>query len=209
MRGANVKTIEVGVTPSRASFNVTLVKPTTVDVGVAVGAFVGAFDGAFVGAFVGAWVGTLVKATVRYPVSVAEFAVVFVDVATNRICVAVLGFAAIPPLHVKTVGADPVLAAIPPAGAYSTSTVAEVVTAATVPTPGAAHETEPVVLNVDACCAVIVIVSPLTSASITPMLNIILPGTAPPARLSTLVWLPHTNALPATKSTTPRSTIEA
>ena len=52
MRGANVKTIEVGVIPSWASFNVTLVKPTTVDVGVAVGAFVGAFVGACVGACV-------------------------------------------------------------------------------------------------------------------------------------------------------------
>ena len=57
MRGANVKTIEVGVTPSRSSFNATLVKPMMVDVGVAVGAFVGDVVGAFVGDAVGAFVG--------------------------------------------------------------------------------------------------------------------------------------------------------
>ena len=123
----------------------------------------------------------------------------FVDTALNLTSPAA-GFAARPPGHVKTLAPDET----PPAGAWSVIAVA-VVSAVMVPTPGAVHDTVVDATNrltlasSAAFRAVNVMVSPLTSAVVTPMEKTIDVGVCP-ATTSFTEALVHVSAV-ATMST--------
>ena len=115
----------------------------------------------------------------------------FVDTATKVGCWPAV-FAASPPEHVKAFGP----ARMPLLGACSTIVVA-VVVAASVSTPGALHDTvaDATKIDVGAVVTVMVRVSPLTSASVTPMLNTIEVGTAPATSVLTVGALVHVSVL--------------
>tara|TARA_B110000211_G_scaffold2387_1_gene2942 strand:- start:177 stop:962 length:786 start_codon:yes stop_codon:yes gene_type:complete len=102
----------------------------------------------------------------------------FVDTTLNVTATAA-GFAARPPVHVKTVGLDDRDDKTPPAGAWSVIVLAiAAVTAVRALTPGAVHDT--VVESMKTVAdAVNVMVSPLTSASLTPMEKTIDVGACP------------------------------
>jgi hypothetical protein len=84
---------------------------------------------------------------------------------------------------------------MPLLGACSTIVVA-VVVAASVSTPGALHDTVADATKIDVVAVTVMVrVSPLTSASVTPMLNTIEVGTAPATRVLTVGALVHVSAV--------------
>ena len=108
----------------------------------------------------------------------------FVDTASNVTATAA-GFAARPPVHVKTLAPDET----PPAGAWSVIVLAVAAVAAVrALTPGAVHDTV-VESTKTVADAVSVMVSPLTSAVVTPMEKTIDVGVCPATRSFTMFAL--------------------